>query len=129
MRAAGCTRSSSRLTSAASLHIVRPTARTLEATVHLLPDAAAPERGLLTIYNPSSSAVSDALPVNLYYAGFAPGDAVTVTDVAPLTGLPGAGPRRATTTHTVGADGGVFDVMVAINLPAMSHAHYVISAA
>jgi hypothetical protein len=117
------------LTSAASLHIVRPTARTLEATVHLLPDAAAPERGLLTIYNPSSSAVADTLPVNLYYANFAFGDTVTVTDAAPATGLPGAGPRRATTTHTVGADGGVYDVLVEVSLPPMSHAHYVISAA
>ena len=41
------------LTSAASLHIARPTARALEATVHLLPDAASAgpsgERGLVSL--------------------------------------------------------------------------------
>ena len=120
------------LTSAASLHIVRPTARALEATVHLLPNATAPERALLTVYNPSSAALADALPLNLYYAGFAPGDRVTVTDVTPVPGFRGdaATPLRAPTTHVVGADGGgVFDVLVAVNMPAMSHAHLVVTVA
>jgi hypothetical protein len=116
------------LTSAASLHIVRPTARALEATVHLLADPAAPERGLLTIYNPSSGALSDELPVNLYYAGYEPGSVVVVSDAAPATGLDGT-PRRAQSTHTVGADGGLYDIVIGVALPPRSHAHYVISSA
>jgi hypothetical protein len=123
------------LTSAASLHIVRPTARTLEATVHLLPDPAAPERGMLTVYNPSTATITDTLPLNLYYAGFAPGDRVVVTDVTPAPGVDAPmpqqrRPRRAPTSHIVGADGGgVFDISVGVDMTPASHAHFVVSAA
>ena len=122
------------LTSAASLHIVRPTSRMLEATVHLIPDTTAVERGMITIYNPSSVATmaGELIPVNLYYANFVPGDSVTISDVTPVM-PPGVTVHKqnvhAPSTHIVGSDGGgLFDVMLSIALPPMSHAHFVIQA-
>ena len=106
----------------------------LEATVHLIPDTTAVERGMITIYNPSSVATmaGELIPVNLYYANFIPGDSVTISDVTPVM-PPGVTVHKqnvhAPSTHIVGSDGGgLFDVMLSIDLPPMSHAHFVIQA-
>jgi len=118
------------LTSAASLHVVRPTSRSLEATLHLIPDTTSTERGMITIYNPSSVAFSaEVIPINLYYANYSPGNSVTITDVTPIMppGVAFYTNRRAPSTHIVGSDGGgLFDVLLSIDMPAMSHAHFVI---
>lgn len=119
------------LTSAASLHIIRPTSRTLEATIHLIPNNTTSERGMITIYNPSTTNAYEELPVSLYYAGFAPGDSITVTDVTPI--MPSGvtvfkQQERAPTIHIVGSNGGgLFDVTVIVTLSPMSHLHLVIT--
>ena len=112
------------LTSAASLHITRPTSRGYEATAHLLSDPSATERAFVSVYNPTSASLSDTLAVSLYYAGIAPGQSVTVTAVAPGT------KPAAPTTHTVGQDGGaVYDVMIPLQLQPTSYALYVVALA
>lgn len=113
------------ITSAASLHIVRPSARTFEATAHLLADSSAPERALLTVYNPSSSAIADEeIALNLYYAGLAPGAQVTVSQVSPSRA------PSAPVVHTVGSDGGgVFDIVIHLALAPASYALFLVAAA
>ena len=68
----------------------------------------------------------------IYYANFIPGDSVTISDVTPVM-PPGVTVHKqnvhAPSTHIVGSDGGgLFDVMLSIALPPMSHAHFVIRA-
>lgn len=112
------------LTSAASLHLVRPSARSWEATAHVLADAGARERGFVTVYNPSAAAVADSVAVGMYYAGFAPGARVAVTPVRP------GAPPGAPTVHTVGADGAaVYDIVIAFVLPAYTYGMWTIEAA
>ena len=112
------------LTSAASVHIVRPSARAFEASAHLLSDATAPERALLTLYNPSSTAVAgEEIALNLYYAGFAPGTQVTVSQVSPSSA------PSAPVKHTVGVDGGVFDIVLPVAMEPATYALFVVAAA
>ena len=76
----------------------------------------------MTIYNPSGAAVHDVLAVSMYYAGFAPNDRVTVTPVRP-----GDAPGSPA-VHTVGADGGaIYDIVLAVDLPAYSYGLFSIS--
>ena len=110
------------LTSAASLHIVRPTSRSYEAIAHLLADLSAPERAFVTLYNPTSSAISDHVAVSLYYAGLSPGTKVAVTQLS-LWNVPGSA-----NLHVVGSDGGaIYDVVIPFKLGAYSYALFSVS--
>ena len=92
--------------------------------MHVLPDSSAQERALLTVYNPSSSAVAgEEIALNLYYAGFAPGAQVAVSQVAPSHA------PSAPVTHTVGSDGGgVYDIVVSIAMAPTSYAIFIVTA-
>lgn len=115
----------------ASLHLRRPTSRAYEATAFLLnaADAAAAgstERALAILYNPTPVPSSDTLELPLYYAGFSPGAAVTVSRVYPGT----ASPTWVLDT-TVGEAGAaeVYSILVPIDLPPQSYAMFSVSAA
>ena len=107
------------LTSPASLHLGRPTSRSLEVTAHLSPSL--PERGMVTLYNPTSSPMAGDVTVPLYYANFAPGALVSVAQVAP-----GAAPVWVKNC-TVGAEGAVYDIVFPYSVP--SYAVFLITAA
>jgi hypothetical protein len=110
------------ISSAVSLHIVRPTSRSYEATAHMLSDASATERALVTVYNPSTQTVDDTLAVSLYYAGLAPGVQVRATRLY-VSGEPGEA-----STHVIGSDGGaIYDILLPLSLPAYSYGLWVIT--
>ena len=109
------------LTSEASLHIARPTLRALEASAHLDADPDARERGFLSVYNPTDATLSDTFAVSLYYAGMKPSTDVAVTRVYPH------GPADSPVTHTLGSDGGIFDISVPVSVAPKSYAFFSIS--
>ena len=105
------------------MHIARPTLRALEATVHLDAAPGAAELGFLTVYNPTSAALSDTVAVSLYYANRAPFSRVSISQVFPHA------PPGAAVEHTVGANGGgVYDVMVDVSVEGMGYALFALTA-
>jgi hypothetical protein len=113
----------------ASLHLRRPTSRAYEATVFVLNEADAiaagtAERCLVILFNPSLHTEADSLDVPLYYAGFAPGDAVIVSRV-----FPGSAAPVWIANATVGMLGAaaVYDVTIAFSLPPKSYAMFSIA--
>ena len=113
------------LTSVASLHLARPTSRSVEATAHVDASPAAGERALLSLFNPAGTPRQGALALPLYYAGLAPGAGVSVA----CTTSPSA-PLQWAFNATVGADarGGVYDVMIPFALPPKSYALFIVTA-
>ena len=113
------------LTSTASLHLARPTSRSVEATAHLDPSPSAAERALLSLVNPTLAARQGVLALPLYYAGLAPGVGVSVACAT--------GPSAPVWVFnaTVGGDarGGVYDVMVPYDLPPRSYAMFTVTVA
>jgi hypothetical protein len=61
------------------IHVHRPDSRSLEAVVHVTADTSAPERAMAVFINPTAKDVSRNCTLPLYYAGLAPGTAVTAT--------------------------------------------------
>ena len=114
------------LTSVASLHLARPTSRSVEATAHVDASPGAHERALLSLFNPTPRALQGVVALPLYYAGLAPGAGVSVASAQG----PVAAPAWAFNA-TVGVDarGGVYDVMVPYSLPPRSYAMFVVTAA
>lgn len=111
------------LTAPAVAHLARPTTRSYEATAFLLNSDAA-ERAFVAAFNPSNRTLADALAVPLYYAGIAPGTAVSIWAVAP--GQPAALVRNA----TVGSDGaGILEVSVPLSLGPLSYAFFSVTLA
>jgi hypothetical protein len=113
------------------LHIARPDSRHVEATAYVCHNGT--ERGMLTLFNPTNGTqnVSTALP--LYYAGFKPGDKVSVarlptssnsTLLAANRGgmFQGNETSAQTDTHVVGSEGGAaYDIIVQSSLPPRSY--------
>ena len=81
-------------------------------------------RAQVALVNPTAGALADAaFAVDLYYAGFGPGDAVDVWRVAP-----GAQPALVRSGAVVGRDAGVgvYEVALPLSLPPTSYAFYVV---
>jgi hypothetical protein len=114
------------LTSTASLHLARPTSRSVEATAHVDASPSAGERALLSLFNPAGSPRQGVLALPLYYAGLAPGVGVSLA----CTTSPGA-PLQWVLNATVGGDGrgGVYDVIVPYTLPPRSYALFIVTVA
>ena len=68
------------------VHLRRPSARALEAAVHVTSDASSPGRALVAAINPTRHALTERLAVPLWYTGLAPGTKVQVHAVN-TTGL------------------------------------------
>lgn len=129
------------------VHLVRPSARDLEAVLYVSPDASAPERALVAICNPTRRALRRTLTLPLWYSGLPPG---TKLHLAPFnfstTGgdqsLPGlaradgpawgssavarqpfASGQHASETHVLGADpgAGFTDVVLKVDVPPASY--------
>ena len=113
------------------IHLLRPSARDLEACVHVTPDASSPQRALLALINPTRRALKRNVTVPLWYTGLPPG---TKLQLAPLP-LRGGAPSAAepspfasgqgSETHVLGADGtaaGLTDAVVEVQLGPASYA-------
>jgi hypothetical protein len=110
------------LAAPASLHLGRPTSRSIEATVHLSASPTATERAFIALINPMSVTMSAAIDTPLYYAGLAPNTDVSIWRVT--AGAATVFIRNA----TVGNDGGgLFDVHIACEMPAQSYAFFVMT--
>ena len=108
-----------------SLHVGRPTSRQVEATAHFDASPGAEERVLVSLLNPSPAALAGDVDVPLYYAGLAPGAAVSLWRV-----WPGAAQRELVRSAVVGGDGGgVFDIRVGggLLLPPRSYAFFAVT--
>jgi hypothetical protein len=116
------------LTSPLSLHLSRPTSRSLEAVVHVDADAAAPVRALLAVVNPTGVAQAATVAVPLYYAGLAPGARVNVSTVSPANGSGTAAPVFIRTA-VVGVQGAFTDVPVAVDVPARAYSLFILEVA
>ena len=112
------------LTSVASVHLARPTSRSVEATAHLDASPGAAERCLLSLFNPTQSALSGKVALPLYYAGLAPGQVVSVLSAGAPAGQP-----AWLLNATVGADpeGAIYEVMVPYALAARSYALFLVT--
>lgn len=96
------------LTAFGSLHVGRPTSRTVEGVVHVDASVGAVERAFVSLLNPTENALPGAIDVPLYYAGLPPGASVNVWRV-----WPGDTPRVLVRTAVVGSDGGgVYDIRI-----------------
>lgn len=111
----------------ASLHLGRPTSRSVEATAHLSSGGGGgSEVALLALFNPAGAARQGSVGVSLYYAGLAPGAGVGVARVAP--GAPNSWVRNATVGGDGAVGGGAFEVVVEYALPPRSYALFTLEA-
>ena len=92
-------------------------------------DTSAPERGILTLLNPTLRTLRAAIVTPLYYAGFRPGDEVGVTALAPGWNASCGLTRPVKNRHVVGSEGRpLYDVIIDVELRPSSYAVLLISA-
>ena len=84
------------------IHLRRPSARALEAAVHVSADPSTPERALVALINPTRRTLSAKLAVPLWYTGLPPGSTL---HLAPLN-LSHVAAHGAPPTAARAADGG-----------------------
>ena len=111
------------------VHLIRPSARDLEAAVFVTSDASSPERAMLALVNPTRHTITKNVTVPFWYTGMPPG---TRVHVAPLNLTEGAAPSAAqpspfvsghgAETHALGAEGGFTDVVLHVRLRPASYA-------
>lgn len=143
-----------RILIADALHLVRPTARSIEATLMSLPlsqtfdssssssssSSANQPFAILCLVNPRANhTLSTTLPVSLYYSGVTVGSVVQLqqlfypppspsSDVSFGAAATPYGTGTGVTLHKVGADGfGTFEIAVSAKLTPRSYAIFVIS--
>ena len=115
------------------IHLLRPSLRGLEAVAHVTADSSLPMRALISVLNPTASALQQRVTVPLYYTGLAPGTTVNVSSVAPSGSGIGAGwlaatraPLRtsANETHVLGGDkgAGFTEIVVEVTVEPASYA-------
>ena len=110
------------------IHLRRPSSRDVEAALSVTADASAPERGVLTALNPTLEPLSTNITTSLYYAGIAPGAAVTVTVLTPGWQQACGLTNTVQGKHLVGQEGaGPYDITIPVDLKPSSYVVFLIS--
>lgn len=91
------------LLTAKMIHILRPSARALEAAVHVTSDTSEPARALIALINPTRRRLTQQLAVPLYYTGLRPGARVSVRALNMTYSSSGANSGAAATAPTAAA--------------------------
>eukprot|EP00759_Apiculatamorpha_spiralis_P003710 PhF_6_TR11721/c0_g1_i1/m.19116 len=109
------------LTSRISLHIARPTSRSYEVSAMLWKG-----QGIIAVFNPTATQQQDTVYVPLYYGSFGYGAQVMISAAGSSNLLNPVFLRNA----TVGKDGGgLYDVMIPINVSSRAYTLFFISQA
>lgn len=102
------------------LHIRRPDSRGYEAVGFSSPGSYT----IVSVFNPSQEAVSLNVTVPMYYSGLAHASKVTASLEAVSTASGGD------TTHTIGQEGGgMYDILLPVQMPKASYAIFKIASA
>lgn len=124
------------------VHVARPSARDIEACVHMTSDGSTSARALIALVNPTRRTLNRTITIPLHYSGLAPGTRVSiaplnlsasVTDAgaaAHASAIPSAAASQPFASgkriemHKLGADaaGGLTDVVLDVHLEPASYA-------
>jgi len=96
------------------LHVAPVTSRTLEVTLHSRRNCRGGGEACMIIglVNPTSFPMKQNVPVSLYYSGVKVGATVTVLDITPTK----SGREAPAASFVVGAQGGLYDILVPVTV-------------